>query len=249
MIYISHLLPDEEMKEIIEQTGAGIESIEFSVAENLDRFSETLTAYKKRLQFMGAKEITMHGPFLDLNPAAYDREIRKVTFRRFSQCYQAAQELGAKKIVYHSCMYPEVYFAEGWAERIRDFFCEFLEQHRGITICLENVLDREWKPLLDAVKMVSHPEFTLCLDAGHAHCYSGIPVEDWVENLAPFASHVHIHDNDGTRDAHVGVGSGTVPFHLVFDKLNPLKERSYTIECSTKEKVAQSYDYLIQKLR
>ena len=33
MIYISHLLPDDEMKEIISQTGVGIESIEFSIAD------------------------------------------------------------------------------------------------------------------------------------------------------------------------------------------------------------------------
>ena len=38
MIYVSHLLSDEEMKEIIERTGVGVESIEFSVAENLDHF-------------------------------------------------------------------------------------------------------------------------------------------------------------------------------------------------------------------
>ena len=41
MIYISHLLPDHEMNEIIEQTGVGIESIEFSIADNLDPVSYT----------------------------------------------------------------------------------------------------------------------------------------------------------------------------------------------------------------
>ena len=29
MIYVSHLLPDREMAEVLEQTGAGIESIDF----------------------------------------------------------------------------------------------------------------------------------------------------------------------------------------------------------------------------
>ena len=42
MIYISHLLPDDEMKEIISQTGVGIESIEFSIADNLDHLKEYL---------------------------------------------------------------------------------------------------------------------------------------------------------------------------------------------------------------
>ena len=34
MIYISHLLSDQEMKEVIQKTGAGIESIDFSISEN-----------------------------------------------------------------------------------------------------------------------------------------------------------------------------------------------------------------------
>ncbi len=38
MIYISHLIEDEKMKALTARTGAGIESIEFSVAENLDDF-------------------------------------------------------------------------------------------------------------------------------------------------------------------------------------------------------------------
>ena len=42
MIYISHLLPDDEMKEIISQTGVGIESIEFSIADNLDHLYKWL---------------------------------------------------------------------------------------------------------------------------------------------------------------------------------------------------------------
>ena len=248
MIYVSHLLSDEEMKEIIERTGVGVESIEFSVAENLDHFSETLAAYKKRLRFMGTEELTLHGPFLDLNPAAYDREIWKATFYRFSQCYEAARELGAKKVIYHSCMYPEVYFTTGWAERMRDFFCEFMEKHHGITICMENVLDREWEPLCGTAKLVDHPDFQLCLDVGHAHCYSKIPVETWAKQLAPYASHIHLHDNMGDRDAHDGLGNGTIPWERVFDNLSGSKAETYTIECSSKEMVMQSYDYLAQKL-
>lgn len=47
MFYFSHLLRDEEMKEVIQETGMGVESIEFSIAENLDNFSKTLLSYKK----------------------------------------------------------------------------------------------------------------------------------------------------------------------------------------------------------
>ena len=75
MIYISHLLPDEEMQEVIAQTRAGVESIEFSISENLDSLSAHIASYKKRLAFMGADRLTLHGPFLDLNPMTYDSGI------------------------------------------------------------------------------------------------------------------------------------------------------------------------------
>lgn len=55
-LYISHLLTDEEMKRLIEKTHAGIESIEFSIAENLDCRSSRLKNYKKRLEYMGGRE-------------------------------------------------------------------------------------------------------------------------------------------------------------------------------------------------
>ena len=48
MFYFSHLLCDEEMKEVIQET----ESIEFSIAENLDNLSKTLLSYEKRLEKM-----------------------------------------------------------------------------------------------------------------------------------------------------------------------------------------------------
>lgn len=50
-IFISHLLPDEEMKKLVISTGAGIESIEFSVQENLDSLSRHIRDYKARLEY------------------------------------------------------------------------------------------------------------------------------------------------------------------------------------------------------
>ena len=69
MIYISHLLPDDEMKEIISQTGVGIESIEFSIADNLDHLKESVCSYRERLKFMGCRGLTLHGPFMNIDPA------------------------------------------------------------------------------------------------------------------------------------------------------------------------------------
>ena len=52
MIYFSHLLSDSQMRDIIRQTHMGVESIEFSISDNLDNLSQTLLAYEKRLDYM-----------------------------------------------------------------------------------------------------------------------------------------------------------------------------------------------------
>ena len=78
-------------------------------------------------------------------------------------------------------MIPCVYYREGWADQVSRFFTEFLEDKDDLEIVMENVLDEDWCLLLDVYKKVDHPKFKLCLDMGHAHCYSEIPVMEWAE--------------------------------------------------------------------
>ncbi|MBU5479718.1 sugar phosphate isomerase/epimerase family protein [Blautia sp. MSJ-19] len=231
MIYISHLLPDGQMQEIIKNRELGVESIEFSISENLDYMETTLETYKKRLEQMGNPSLILHGPFLDLIPATFDSLIREVTMKRFAQCYQAGRELGAKKIVYHSGMIPTVYFREGWAEQVSRFFRDFLRERTGLEIVMENVLDEDWRLLRDVCQQVDHPDFGLCLDIGHAHCYSDISVVEWAKELAPYVRHVHIHDNAGKRDAHMGLGKGNLPWQETLAYLPQTETRTWTVEC------------------
>lgn len=245
-IYISHLLPDEEMKEVTEQTGAGIESIDFSISENLDRLSESISSYKKRLQFIGTRDLTIHGPFLDLNPMTFDKEIRKISMMRYAQSYEAARELGAKKIVFHTCLHPDAYLLIGWAERMADFFLEFLEDRKDIEVVMENVYDRVWEPIAETAGRIKYSNFHLCFDMGHAYCYSKQPIEEWTKELAPYISHVHVHDNFKDRDTHLALGCGNIPLDDIFAVLKE-QNCTYTIECGNKEAVLTSYKTL-QKL-
>lgn len=177
MNYISHLMDDDAMKEVVKKTGMGIESIEFSIAENLDCFEQTLKSYEQRLEHMAPASLTIHGPFLDLNPMAFDSLVQQATMTRYSQAYEAARRLGAKKIIFHAGYVPSVYFLEGWAERMAEFYNRFLEDKTvDIQVLMENVLDPYPEPLREVAEQVKHPAFGICLDVGHAHCYSKVPV-------------------------------------------------------------------------
>ena len=45
MIYISHLLPDEEMQELLKSSELGVESIEITITENHVNLDKTIETY------------------------------------------------------------------------------------------------------------------------------------------------------------------------------------------------------------
>ena len=264
---------EADMRPLLAKTGCGLELLSFSIAEKLDRFDETLRDMQGVLARLGNPPLTLHGPFLDLNPMAYDHLVQDATFTRFAQAYEAARVLGAKKIIFHSCMVPTVYFLWGWAERMIDFWNRFLENRSGITVCMENVLDREFDPFIEVAEGVHHPDFGICLDIGHANCYSPHTPCEWANALAPYIRHLHVHDNDGSRDQHLACGKGTIPIREILtlllgdeftkdgllsaaDKAGETKEslissagkaphlNSLTVEALTAEDAEESFMYL-----
>ena len=117
-----------------------------------------------------------------------------------NHAYQAAKKLGAKKLILHSGFIPSVYFLTGWAERMADFYKKFLEdKDDSVEILMENVMDPLPEPLREIMENVSHPSFGICLDIGHANCFSRTDCKEWAEMLFPYIRHLHLHDNPGDR--------------------------------------------------
>ena len=245
MIYLSHLIPDQELAELFRTYSAGVETIEFSIGFCLDDFTDTLRQYSKRIEQMNPAALSVHGPFLDLNPASYDSRIQAVTRERFEQAYAAAKALNATKIIYHSCFVPQINYYEGWVEQAVPFWKSFLDNKPDdITICMENVFDGFPNYLKEVIQQVDHPAFGICLDLGHAHAFSSIPVTQWVEELDPSIRHIHIHDNDGTKDSHLAIGDGTIAWDCV---INALQKKcpavDFTIENTSRGDLIKSLNF------
>jgi sugar phosphate isomerase/epimerase len=55
------------------------------------------------------------------------------------------------------------------------------------------------------------PRVSACLDFAHASAF-GDNAEEWVRALLPYASHLHLNDNDGIADLHLAIGEGKLDY-------------------------------------
>ncbi len=86
----------------------------------------------------------------------------------------------------------------------------------------------------------------VCLDIGHANCISPLPLEQWIESLAPYLMHTHIHNNFGERgkDLHLPPGEGALDVKALIEKIEGMSAAglcgsvTYTEECMDCESAA-----------
>ena len=207
-LYLSTI--DPAAGDLARRYGLGVEIASFCTAWNMDEgFAETEEALEITLS--GISNRILHGPFNELFPCAIDPKARELARFRYRQALHLARRYGAEKVVFHGAYIPRVYFPQWYEAQSIHFWREFLpEIPEGMTVCLENVLEPWPQMLLNVVQAVDDPRIRLCLDVGHANAYSKIPVMKWLEESAPFLSHLHIHNNDGTGDTHSPLWEGSI---------------------------------------
>ena len=206
--YLSTIAPDAAR--VAQDYGFGIEIAEYCTAWNMDeKFAGVDGVVRKKLK--GIDRSVLHAPYNELFPCAIDLKARVLAASRYRQAIDLAKRYGAAKVVIHGGYNPWIYFPVWYTEQSILFWKEYLQEDPGVEIVLENVLEREPDWLLDIVKGVDDPRLRMCLDIGHVNAYSNISVMDWLEVCAPWISHFHVHNNDGSRDQHNALNDGNIP--------------------------------------
>ena len=237
---------DENAAETASLYGFGLEIAEYCTAWNMDEhFEETDSSVQLKLQNIPSR--ILHAPFNELFPCAIDPLARKLARHRYLQAIKLAERYHAHKIVIHGGYNPRIYYPVWYVEQSVLFWKDFMKEvPLDMEICLENVLEEDASMLLDIVSAVDHPQLKLCLDIGHVNAYSQISAKDWLGAWAPYLSHFHIHNNDGSWDSHSALNRGTIPmkeFLLSADELCP--SATYTLELT---EAADSIQWLQEEL-
>lgn len=227
-LYLSTIDPNAAA--VAKEYGLGLEIAEYCTAWNMDEKRQETDEWV-RSQIRGCPALVLHAPFNELFPCAIDPKARALAAERYRQAAELAREYGAKKMVVHGGYHPYIYYEQWYVEQSVLFWKEFLQQESGTQIVLENVLEPKPELLLDIVRGVDDPRLRLCLDIGHVNAYSKIPVGQWLETLAPYLSHFHIHNNDGSWDTHSPLEQGSIPVKEFLERAQTLcPNASITLE-------------------
>ncbi len=190
--------------------GYGIEVQSFYDPGYIEKNKDAIETHLRAIAGIDLR--SLHGPFADLCPGSIDAMVRAVARDRFELAVSIAARLDIEHVVLHHGYVPHTSMPSRWLTRYASFINDFLEDKpSSLQLHLENVL--EWNPDLisGVIAAIDDPRVDVCLDIGHAHCNSKTDVTVWIERLAGQIGYVHLHDNHGEEDEHLGLGCGTIP--------------------------------------
>ncbi len=221
----------------------GIEVQSFYDTEYITREKNAIDETLKAIEKLDSR--SLHGPFADLNMGSFDKMIRDVTKNRFNFAYQIATRLDATDIVLHHGFVPKTSYPANWIKRSLAFLEDFISDKKNdIQIHLENVLEYDGDVMFEIVENLQGTNIDICLDIGHAHCNSKISVVDWIKCLKNKIGYVHMHDNNGIEDEHLGFGMGNIQLEEVCKALEEFSPQAIWAIESKIQYMQTSLDWL-----
>jgi len=174
---------------------------------------------------------SVHAPFADINIASPSKPILKAMLERLEKSIAHAGDLNAYVWVFHpglktgvSMFYPGM----GWLQNLKtaSLLSEIANDY-GVKIAIENVPEPYpflMKSVEDFTKFYEeiNEDIELVFDVGHANLNGQI--EHFLTTFTSKIVHMHVHDNDGKDDQHLGIGYGNIDWK---NTANLLKRISY----------------------
>lgn len=191
---------------------------------------DLLTGYRGRLG--------IHGPFMGLNIANPDPDLRAVIAAKYLRGLEVCEFLGATQMVIHSPYTTwdfnnlDNFAGRAAYDRVVDDCHRTLAEvvrraeNIGVTLVIENIEDKDPDIRRILADSFNSPAVAVSVDTGHAHYAHGStgapPVDFFIRRAGEQLQHVHLQDADGHADRHWRIGEGNIAWPAVFRALAEL---------------------------
>lgn len=156
-----------------------------------------------------------------VSTADLTESLRRASVGEMQRSLEVAAALGATKVVLHPSMV--VGMGPLVLATVKEHAFDFLSRMTaaadalGVVVCLENMFPRNLLGVEadDFAEIFREfPKLKMTLDTGHANINDrkGTRLSTLLQRFATRIGHVHCSDNQGLRDDHQAIGSGTVNF-------------------------------------
>jgi len=221
-MFFSDFIEVTNFHELVNVKGFDLETVAFvSPFNDLDEV-ETLNMLKSEYPHVAG----IHGPFKGMDFSSDQQDIINGTYYAYDRFHRYAKELGAKHIVVHCCLGNNKAKFEAKVKASVAFWSTYLSTHRGINYYIENVAESSWEFQKAIIDKVEAKNLKACLDIGHVNVNSNYPISKWIEELNDRIGHVHLHNNNGVKDLHMGIFQGAIPIKDVIESLNRFTSQS-----------------------
>ncbi|MFP4657267.1 MAG: sugar phosphate isomerase/epimerase family protein [Desulfonatronovibrionaceae bacterium] len=194
----------------------------------------------------------VHLPFIDIHPGSPDPLLRRAAVERLRRAVDTAMLYEPRHLVAHNGYNPAGYedFYPRWLESAISTWTELGPRAGDCPIYLENTWENEPSQVKDVLEVLDNG-FGFCFDVGHWHAFGrGAENKDlahWLQSMAPHLAHLHLHDNDGSADQHLGMGRGMIPFVEFFAGIELLElSPTFTLEPHTYEDLEESIRFMTE---
>lgn len=174
---------------------------------------------------------TLHAPFFELYPGSLDPYIRRLSRYKIQRAFDLIEIFKPVSIVCHLGFEADKhgYKEEEWFKYSLEAWQHFLEiaEAHKTPFMLENTYELNPSHLKRMLTALDSPYARYCLDVGHVISFAKSRWQEWLPELQPWLGQLHLHDNNGDRDLHLGLGEGIFDFKDFFtyiqaEEISPL---------------------------
>jgi len=195
-------------------------------------------------------DFVVHAPWAGTNIASPSPDLRRAVLKRLTKSIVYAGQLDCRLWLFHpgsrtglSPIYP----GEDWQQNLRSVRALLkVARREGVEIAIENTPE----PFPSLMKSVDdfrrfyedlEDDIGMVLDVAHANLNSQI--QDFLKQFSKKIVHMHVSDNDGASDLHLGIGYGSIDWENVA-KLVKEAEYGNLIIIESTEHVEESIQFL-----